>query len=68
MGRWALVLRSDCRALQLLMSCTSQTNLVTSVADPDPHWIRIQSGQWIRTRRAKMTHKSRKKLRNFILL
>ena len=45
--------------------------------DPDPYWIRIQSGQWIRiririrnpdpysesgsgSRRAKMTHKSRK--------
>ncbi len=29
----------------------------TSVADPDPDWIRIHSGQWVR--RAKMTHKSR---------
>jgi hypothetical protein len=49
------------------------------VADPypgpysDPDWIRIQSGQWIRirksgsgSRRAKMTHKSRKKLKNFM--
>ncbi len=27
---------------------------------PGPNWIRIQSGQWIRT------HKSRKKLRNFM--
>jgi hypothetical protein len=47
------------------------------VADPDPDWIRIQSGQRIRirirnpdpdsesgsgSRMAKMTHKSRKKL------
>jgi hypothetical protein len=31
------------------------------VADPDPYWIRIQSGQWIRMR-AKITHKSRKNL------
>jgi hypothetical protein len=50
------------------------------VADPDPNWIRIQRilwGQWIRipdsysesgsrSRRAQMTHKSRKNLRNFM--
>ncbi len=45
------------------------------VADPDPNWIRIQLGQWIRirisysesgSRRAKMTYESRKKLRNFM--
>jgi hypothetical protein len=32
--------------------------------DPDPDLIRIQSGQWIR--RAKMTHKSRKKIYKFM--
>ncbi len=36
------------------------------VADPDPYpdpdWIRVQSGQWIR--RVKMTHKSRKKIKS----
>jgi hypothetical protein len=41
--------------------------VITRVADPDPDWIRIQSGQWTDSesgsgsRRAKMTHKSRKK-------
>ncbi len=42
----------------------------TRVADPDPDWIRIQSGQWIRSgfgsRRAKMTLKSRKNLVKFM--
>jgi hypothetical protein len=40
-----------------------------------PDWIRIQSGQWIQirdsesgSRRAKMTHKNRNKLRNFHVL
>ncbi len=23
---------------------------ITRIADPDPNWIRIQSGQWIRIR------------------
>ncbi len=40
------------------------------VADPDPNWIRIQLDQWIRIRiriqEDKTTHKSRKKLRNFM--
>jgi hypothetical protein len=51
--------------------------LFSRVVDPDPDWIRIQSGQWIRirnpdsesgsgSRREKMTHKIRKKLRNFM--
>ncbi len=40
---------------------------IFSVSDPYPDWIRIQSGQGIRIRiriakRAKMTHKNRKKL------
>jgi hypothetical protein len=44
-----------------------------SVLDPNPDWIRIQSGQWIRIRNPdpdpegqKLTHKNKKKLRNFI--
>jgi len=32
----------------------------SSVSDPDPDWIWIQSGQWIRIREGKKTHKNRK--------
>jgi hypothetical protein len=40
----------------------------TRVSDPDLYWIRIQSGPWNRIRipKAKMTHKNRKKSRNFM--
>ncbi len=56
---------------------------IPRVLDPYPDWIWIQSGQWIRirirnpdphsesgsgSRRAKMTHKSRKKFINFMFL
>ncbi len=34
----------------------------------NPNWIRIQSGRWIRIKEGKMTHKSRRKLRNFMFL
>ncbi len=34
--------------------------------DPDPTWIRFESGQLIRIQEAKLTHKSRKKFGNFL--
>ncbi len=53
--------RLPCREHSPKKKKMGQKNSVrTRVSDPDPDWIRIQSGQWIR--RAKMTHKSRKKL------
>jgi hypothetical protein len=38
---------SGSRSTTLLLSRSNQCD-VTRVADPDPDWIRIQSGQWIR--------------------
>jgi hypothetical protein len=42
----------------------------SSVSDPDPDWIRIGSGfhqvSWSGSRRPKMTHRNKKKLRNFM--
>ncbi len=40
----------------------------TRVADPDPHWIRILSGQWIRIRiqEGKNYPQKQKKLRIFM--
>jgi hypothetical protein len=39
--------------------------LIIGDSDPDPNWIWIQSGQWIRIP-TKMTHKNRKKLIHFM--
>ncbi len=52
-----------------VLTTTIEYQPANRVANPDPNWIRIQSGQWIRirnpdsesgpgSRRAKMTHKS----------
>jgi hypothetical protein len=59
--------RRNAQKLKLYHLCKMM--YVFSIADPDPYWIRIQSGQWIRNRirnpdpepgGQKMTHKSRK--------
>jgi hypothetical protein len=38
------------------------------VSDPDPYWIQIHQVSGSGSRRAKMTHKSRRKIRNFMFL
>jgi hypothetical protein len=61
----------------MLLPCKGNIAVdLARVADPDPNWIRIQPGQWIRIGirirnpdsdpRGKNDHKNRKKLRNFI--
>jgi hypothetical protein len=66
-AQWMEVLRTitekDVPAHTLQVGRSSPHDVVR-VADPD--WIRIQSGSGSRSRRAKMTHKSRKELRNFM--
>jgi hypothetical protein len=36
--------------------------LLSRVADPDPDWIRIQSGQWIRIQEGKNVPQKKKKI------
>jgi hypothetical protein len=46
---------------------TVHSSLVgTSVVDPDPDWIRIQLGPWIRIQTGKNGPQKRKKLINFM--
>jgi cell shape-determining protein MreC len=38
------------KAAQHQLQSATSAQVLTGVADPDPDWIRIQSGQWIRIR------------------
>jgi hypothetical protein len=69
----AVLLLTASLPLPVPLALLTGLGLLGSVTGPGPDWIRIKSGQWIRDsesgpRRAKMTHKNRKKVKKFHVL